>query len=195
LEFSEKKYKNARIVVLAAFVVVTLLLVSAWVAIPKIRGYAAYFGHAPIRIDGNDQFVKKNGVVSGSGSESDPFVIEGWDISCKDSTGILMMNTDSHVVLKNITVNGLGHYYFIQNGIELQSLSIRAHPELYGPVLRYRHVPGKDDGWIDRGLRTQGLLTTMRGGRELLLHPPRPKQHRTNKSLRLLRLLHELSAV
>jgi hypothetical protein len=123
LEFSVKKYKKARIVVLVAFVVVALLLVSAWAAIPKIKSHAAYFERASIRIDGNDQFTKKNGVLGGSGTESDPYIIESWGISSKTSTGILLMNTDSHVIIRNVTVNGLGYYYFAHNGIELRNSS------------------------------------------------------------------------
>ncbi len=125
LEFSVKKYKNARIGVLAAFIVVTLVLLSAQVAIPKIKSYALYLDHGPIAISGNDQFTKKHGVVSGSGTESDPFVIEGWLISGGFSAGISLVDTDSHVLIRNVTVSGTGHssYYNIDNGIELRNAS------------------------------------------------------------------------
>jgi hypothetical protein len=125
LEFSVKKYKNARIGVLAAFIVVTLLLVSAQVAIPKIKSYAIYLDHAPIAISGNDQFTKRHGVVGGSGIESDPFVIERWLISGSFSAGISLVNTDSHVLIRNVTVSGSGYssYYSMENGIELRNAS------------------------------------------------------------------------
>jgi Right handed beta helix region len=125
LEFSVKKYKKARIGVLAAFIVVTLILVSAQVAIPKIKSYAIYLDHAPIAISGNDQFTKRHGVVGGSGTEPDPFVIEGWLISGSFSAGISLVNTDSHVLIRNVTVSGSGYssYYNVENGIELRNAS------------------------------------------------------------------------
>ena len=36
---------------------------------------------APILIVGNDNFTPANGVTSGSGTESDPYIIENWDIN------------------------------------------------------------------------------------------------------------------
>ena len=37
--------------------------------------------HDPIYIDSNDDFIiGQNGVVSGSGTDGNPYIIEGWDI-------------------------------------------------------------------------------------------------------------------
>ncbi|MDI6917068.1 MAG: hypothetical protein QMC80_04655, partial [Thermoplasmatales archaeon] len=36
--------------------------------------------HNPIRIWSNSDFTSENGVSSGSGTEADPYIIEGWDI-------------------------------------------------------------------------------------------------------------------
>lgn len=122
-EFSVKRYKNARIGVLVAFVAVALLLVSAWAAIPKIKSYALYADHSPIVIDGNYQFTKKNGVTGGSGTAADPYVIDGWGISAGNSAAVIVMNTDSHVVFRSISVDGMGNSYSTRNGIELRNAS------------------------------------------------------------------------
>ncbi|NIP67606.1 MAG: hypothetical protein GWN76_06265, partial [candidate division Zixibacteria bacterium] len=46
--------------------------------------------HDPIYIDGNEDFTPENGVVSGSGTENDPYVIEGWVIGDFSDDGIII---------------------------------------------------------------------------------------------------------
>jgi hypothetical protein len=57
---------------------VMLFLVSA-ASLPAVS--AAATPHDPIEISGNAGFTLGNGVVSGTGSSSDPYIIEGWSIS------------------------------------------------------------------------------------------------------------------
>src|SRR3989449_7061702 len=58
--------------------------------------------HAPIFIDGNSGFTHANGVRSGSGTASDPYVISNWDIDlCQPGagcggSGIFVENTDAN---------------------------------------------------------------------------------------------------
>ncbi|MEM3444811.1 MAG: NosD domain-containing protein [Thermoplasmata archaeon] len=60
---------------------------------------------APIHINGNSQFTGANGVVSGSGTQSDPYIIEGWEIDAKGGTyAIWIENTDVYFVIRNCTV-------------------------------------------------------------------------------------------
>lgn len=40
----------------------------------------SYTPHFPIRINGNDDFTSKNGVVTGDGTKENPYIIEGWEI-------------------------------------------------------------------------------------------------------------------
>ena len=44
--------------------------------------------HDPILIVGNAEFTNASGVVWGSGTESDPYIIEGWDINASAANGI-----------------------------------------------------------------------------------------------------------
>ena len=110
MEYSKETYKRVRVAFLAAFVVLTLVLVTAWIAVPKIKSYVVYIGHDPIHVEGDQGFVAEDGVVGGSGSESDPYVIEGWSVSCGDTSGILLENTGAYVVIRNVTISS-GSYY------------------------------------------------------------------------------------
>ncbi|MBU3902481.1 MAG: right-handed parallel beta-helix repeat-containing protein, partial [Candidatus Thermoplasmatota archaeon] len=59
--------------------------------------------HEPIHIYGNDDFTEENGVVNGSGTESDPYIIEGWDIDASQGSnaGIEIRNTNVYFIIRN----------------------------------------------------------------------------------------------
>jgi len=61
--------------------------------------------HDPILIDGNAEFTDANGVVAGSGTESDPYVIVGWDISASTANGIEIRNTDAHFIIRDCYIH------------------------------------------------------------------------------------------
>ncbi|MBN2284113.1 MAG: right-handed parallel beta-helix repeat-containing protein [Deltaproteobacteria bacterium] len=72
-----------------------------------------------IRISSNDEFTAANGVVSGSGTQSDPYIIEGWTIdasSCDTSVwpyikvGIAVGNTSKYFEIKNCSVSNADTY-------------------------------------------------------------------------------------
>lgn len=44
------------------------------------RKISSYTSYRPIFIKGNDDFIAKNGVVAGDGTEENPYIIEGWEI-------------------------------------------------------------------------------------------------------------------
>lgn len=60
--------------------------------------------HEPISIGGNSMLSGKSGVVRGSGSETDPYVIEGWTIRTVSGAGVSISDTDVHLTLRNIRV-------------------------------------------------------------------------------------------
>src|SRR6266699_2866942 len=60
--------------------------------------------HAPILINGNSDFKSGNGVTSGSGAASDPYVIEGWNITSSGTTGISITDTDAYFVIRSVYV-------------------------------------------------------------------------------------------
>ena len=66
--------------------------------------------HTPIRIVGDGQFDRMHGVVRGSGTITDPYLIEAWDIdssSAKDTcAGIVLENTTAYVTIRNVRIHG-----------------------------------------------------------------------------------------
>lgn len=57
--------------------------------------------HAPIVIAGNRAFTARNGVVRGSGTAEDPYVIEGWLIDAPQApVGIHIHDTDAYAVIR-----------------------------------------------------------------------------------------------
>jgi len=55
-----------------------------------------YTPHAPITIDGNGDFIPENGVTGGSGTEEDPFIIEGWRMK-----RIYIFDTTAYFIIRN----------------------------------------------------------------------------------------------
>lgn len=72
--------------------------------------------HAPILIDGPGNFTAGNGVTGGSGSPSDPYIIQGWSIDASNANGIEIRNIVSEsppfFVIRNVLVHSetLGHF-------------------------------------------------------------------------------------
>jgi len=64
--------------------------------------------HAPITILGDSDFTADNGVLSGSGTADDPYVIAGWEITIPNGTpyGVNIQNTTAHFVLRGLVIQG-----------------------------------------------------------------------------------------
>ena len=60
--------------------------------------------HDPIYIEGNDNFTSTNGVVGGSGTENDPYIIENWDINAENAHAIEIRNTTVYFIIRNCHV-------------------------------------------------------------------------------------------
>ena len=89
---------------IASIVVTTLTLLSVLsISVPETA--SAYTVRAPIYIDGDDDFTPLNGVTGGSGTPSDPYIIEGWDIEAGEEDGIAVLNANSHFVIRNVYVH------------------------------------------------------------------------------------------
>ena len=86
--------------------------------------HAALTPRDPIYIEGNEDFTPANGVVSGSGTAEDPYIIANWDMSAENANGIWIENTTAHFVIRNCYVrdgwvnNKYGIYlFYVINGI------------------------------------------------------------------------------
>ena len=58
--------------------------------------------HAPIVIVGDANFTPANGVVSGTGTPGDPYVIEGWEIDTVTANAVDVRGTRASFVVRNI---------------------------------------------------------------------------------------------
>ncbi len=72
---------------------------------------ASLVPHAPISIDGDNAFALSDAVSGGNGSESDPYLIEGWDIDASSaSSGILIQNTSARFIVRSCSIHDAGLY-------------------------------------------------------------------------------------
>ncbi len=113
---------GASVMVLAAAFILGACLAA--VSIPdrdqakSIRASPLFAARSPIMIEDDSELTLANGVMSGSGTASDPFVIEGWEIDASSSTiaGIAVSNITSYLLIRNVYVHSGGATSF---GIEV----------------------------------------------------------------------------
>ena len=92
--------------------------------LPVLAG-AQSVSHSPIDIQGDDGFSTENGIVGGNGTESDPYLIQGWRItfveSVAPSIGIRVANTTSHFILRDVILDSGG--FRPHTGVLLQNVT------------------------------------------------------------------------
>jgi parallel beta-helix repeat protein len=94
-----------------------------------LMGLPGYFipmtPHSPITIYSNGDFTTSNGVTGGSGTSTDPYIIEGWNISASTYTGIYIRDTDAHFVIRHVWVHSGGNTgsIFDNGGIFIRDVS------------------------------------------------------------------------
>ncbi|MEM3444912.1 MAG: NosD domain-containing protein, partial [Thermoplasmata archaeon] len=77
---------------------------SDWYPLPR-AGF-----HQPIHITGNAEFTLANGVTGGSGTQDDPYIIEGWDIDANGGSYCIWIdNTTAYFVIRNCRVYNATH--------------------------------------------------------------------------------------
>jgi len=95
------RYKN-----LSTSFIVLLLIAALYVTVYSIEAKDTYYTpHEAIIIQSNDDFTSENGVVGGSGTANDPYIIEGLEIAFNTSSympsNIFISNTTAHVIVRN----------------------------------------------------------------------------------------------
>ncbi len=73
----------------------------------------SYLLHPIILIDGNGAFTAANGVTSGTGANTNPYIIEGWNIThtsydVSNYYGIVIRNTNAYFTIRNVYLCGVG---------------------------------------------------------------------------------------
>ena len=100
-----------------------------------------YTIHEPIVINGDSNFTKENGVVSGNGTYANPYIIEGWEINGEGTSMscISIFNTKSYFVIRNCLLYGsyisgirLSH---VENGTIEQSICKSYNCHLISPII------------------------------------------------------------
>jgi parallel beta-helix repeat protein len=80
------------------------LVILLTIGATSLVGYAEQRG--PISILGNADFTADNGVVSGTGTQDDPYIIAGWEIAVPAGQpyGVKIENVSAHFVLRGLIV-------------------------------------------------------------------------------------------
>jgi parallel beta-helix repeat protein len=90
-----------------SIITIWLLIYSGFFGIfilePEVEG--DYIQIEYINIIGNDNFTTENGVVGGTGTPLDPYLIEGWKVDYRNGGGINIINTDAHFIIRNVHVS------------------------------------------------------------------------------------------
>jgi parallel beta-helix repeat protein len=96
-------------------------------ASPENTSPVGTYKGGPIFIKGDKEFTAANGVVSGSGTPNDPYVIEGWTIDASNTSaktgstnGVYIYDTSKYFVIRNCRVENASGY---GSGISLFSVS------------------------------------------------------------------------
>ena len=84
--------------------IIWILLASGFLGICSFNQEVveAYISRDYIYINGNDNFTSEKGVVGGSGTRTDPYIIEGWEL--KDA-GVNVRDTDAHFIIKDCHIS------------------------------------------------------------------------------------------
>jgi parallel beta-helix repeat protein len=86
----------------------------------EISPYACFdpvAAHAPISILSDADFTAANGVVRGSGTDADPYLIGGWHVGCASQAqkGVLIQDTLQVFLIRNLHVSYCGDAVHLQN--------------------------------------------------------------------------------
>jgi hypothetical protein len=69
-----------------------------------LAGHVMIRPHASILITSDYEFTEDNGVVSGSGTSDDPYLISGWKINSRSETCIEIRNTRAFFEVRNVSL-------------------------------------------------------------------------------------------
>jgi parallel beta-helix repeat protein len=105
-------------------IAMSVFLLSAYAALIEIpRSEAAYEMHSPILING-DMAIGDSGITGGTGTELDPYIIEGWQIDHFDENCIDIQNSNSHYLIRNVYLRPSPEYqYHAQYGVHIDESS------------------------------------------------------------------------
>lgn len=116
-----------RLLLRATCLVLGLSMIALVMAVPG--AVVAYPTHEPILIDGNKGFTAANGVIGGSGTAEDPYLIAGWQINPTSGAGVRIAHTTAHFEIRDLVIQGTSSSFNGPKGIWLdqaQNFEVRA---------------------------------------------------------------------
>jgi parallel beta-helix repeat protein len=82
-----------------------VLMIASMLVVIQASSVSAYTSHGTIFITSNADFsIGSNGVTSGSGTASAPWIIENWVIDASGDTGIYILNTTAYFIVRNCLI-------------------------------------------------------------------------------------------
>lgn len=100
---TERKWRNVCLTLSGMILLTFSTIFVSFVSEPS----SAYTTRSGIYIYNDSQFLLANGVTDGIGTESDPYIIEGWYIYVMPiGTCIEIINTRAHFVIRNCSLQG-----------------------------------------------------------------------------------------
>jgi parallel beta-helix repeat protein len=117
-----------------------MLMTAVGVMMPRTSHALALFApHEVIRITGDDDLVVgQNGIVMGSGTSSDPFVISGWEIGqISGSSGIEVWNTKAHLKIVGLNISSCNIGILLYNVSDVSVKSTIFYKNILGLSIQY----------------------------------------------------------
>jgi len=122
--WGENRNAGGRVIAAA---MVMLLVGTSFVLLPSNSGGSVLATqHEPISIVGDQEFTAENGVTAGSGTSSDPYIIEGWEIGPNEKyISLLILNTRAYFTVRDV------HIFTADIGISMSNVT---HGRVEGSV-------------------------------------------------------------
>ena len=93
--------KRSAMLIVIILVVTSIPVLQIPITNGDLSAPSALSNHNEISITNDSQFNTTNGMVSGNGSEGNPYIIENWSIDVKNYHGINIENTQAHFIIRN----------------------------------------------------------------------------------------------
>lgn len=138
---------------------------------------SGYTLRGPISILRNSDFTAANGVTGGSGTVTDPYIIEGWEINLTGTSafGIVVASTTAHFVIRGVYVHGSAPFYAgislngVTNGTVRDSNASNNYYGIYGSGGRANFILGNQvHGNRDSGINLYGAANATISGNTVM---------------------------
>lgn len=84
-------------------IIAMILLIAGFVTAEEDEG-PDFKVREQIIIRGNSELTHENGITGGSGTETDPYLIDGWWINVSEGSGIIIEGTSAHILIRGTAV-------------------------------------------------------------------------------------------